>query len=462
MTFKSISEGINKGINEGAFRVEDVFTVEDAFTVSRETLPLFSLRAAAQRAFKKGSLTKIRDRILRIEGLKTELFKRTFKLFKQIKKEAEFRRKMDAWGLDLHRGKEESNGDSLLIDELGLQIHLPRSIQMAHWELKQIADFLPGRKIALDFLNEFMKINPSFIHEKTRMIAKGLSEGREFKVIEQIGQGAQATVYLMKDPNGEFCVKKCPLIQKNSKPLIQENSKTAVNEAKMLAAINEANESKMLAAINESKMLAAINDIQGVIHILGVTPQGYPILEFAPNSFRSLSPVSIAEENENEAGKREMRELAVTLSCLHGRGIVHRDIKNENILRDDSNRPKIADFGYAVSCPEEKIRKGMKGTPYYMAPEVIRNEPYDAKADVWSLGVLYYNLKTGGKYPHLQEDLLPDPISYLYCVGLATTPPKLGKINEAPLKDLLTGMLEPNPEKRLSIDDVVQHPYFSH
>ncbi|HCJ83795.1 MAG TPA: hypothetical protein DHV41_00005, partial [Parachlamydiales bacterium] len=211
-----------------------------------------------------------------------------------------------------------------------------------------------------------------------------------------------------------------------------------------------------------AKMLAAINDIQGVIHILGVTPQGYPILEFAPNSFRSLSPVSIAEENENEAGKREMRELAVTLSCLHGRGIVHRDIKNENILRDDSNRPKIADFGCAVSCPEEKIRKGMKGTPYYMAPEVIRNEPYDAKADVWSLGVLYYNLKTGGKYPHLQEDLLPDPISYLYCVGLATTPPKLGKINEAPLKDLLTGMLEPNPEKRLSIDDVVQHPYFSH
>jgi len=446
MTFKSINEGIN----------------EDAFTVAWETLPLFSLRAEAQRAFKEGSLTEIRDRILRIEGLKTELFKRTSELFKQVKEEAEFSRKMDAWGLDLHRGKEESNGDSLLIDELGLQIHLPRSIQMAHWELKQIADFLPGRKIALDFLNEFMKINPSFIHEKTRMIAKGLSEGRKFKVIEQIGQGAQATVYLMKDPNGEFCVKKCPLIQKNSKPLIQENSKTAVNEAKMLAAINEANESKMLAAINESKMLAAINDIQGVIHILGVTPQGYPILEFAPNSFRSLSPVSIAEENENEAGKREMRELAVTLSCLHGRGIVHRDIKNENILRDDSNRPKIADFGYAVSCPEEKIRKGMKGTPYYMAPEVIRNKPYDAKADVWSLGVLYYNLKTGGKYPHLQEDLLPDPISYLYCVGLATTPPKLGKINEAPLKDLLTGMLEPNPEKRLSIDDVVQHPYFSH
>ena len=433
MTFKSINEGIN----------------EDAFTVAWETLPLFSLRAEAQRAFKEGSLTEIRDRILRIEGLKTELFKRTSELFKQVKEEAEFSRKMDAWGLDLPRGKEESNGDSLLIDELGLQIHLPRSIQMAHWELKQIADFLPGRKIALDFLNEFMKINPSFIHEKTRMIAKGLSEGRKFKVIEQIGQGAQATVYLMKDPNGEFCVKKCPLIQENSKPLIQENSKPLIQE-------------NSTTAVNEAKMLAAINDIQGVIHILGVTPQGYPILEFAPNSFRSLSPVSIAEENENEAGKREMRELAVTLSCLHGRGIVHRDIKNENILRDDSNRPKIADFGYAVSCPEEKIRKGMKGTPYYMAPEVIRNEPYDAKADVWSLGVLYYNLKTGGKYPHLQEDLLPDPISYLYCVGLATTPPKLGKINEAPLKDLLTGMLEPNPEKRLSIDDVVQHPYFSH
>lgn len=81
------------------------------------------------------------------------------------------------------------------------------------------------------------------------------------------------------------------------------------------------------------------------------------------------------------------------LNYLHKRGICHRDIKSENILFDDEFNPKIIDFG--VSMEHADSAKTICGTPFFMAPEIIRGENYDGrKADIWALGVTLHVLTT--------------------------------------------------------------------
>lgn len=93
---------------------------------------------------------------------------------------------------------------------------------------------------------------------------------------------------------------------------------------------------------------------------------------------------------ENDA-QAVLRSLASALQYIHSRNIVHRDLKPENILlasTDDDAVIKLADFGFA------KMREGGKqlvtalGTPFYIAPEILRQEPYDASVDLWSFGVI--------------------------------------------------------------------------
>eukprot|EP00168_Porphyra_purpurea_P009838 TRINITY_DN2409_c0_g1_i4.p1 TRINITY_DN2409_c0_g1~~TRINITY_DN2409_c0_g1_i4.p1 ORF type:complete len:380 (+),score=121.90 TRINITY_DN2409_c0_g1_i4:256-1395(+) len=97
-----------------------------------------------------------------------------------------------------------------------------------------------------------------------------------------------------------------------------------------------------------------------------------------------------------------MRDLLAGVACLHAHDIVHRDIKPENVLAVRSTFPltvKVADFGLADFVLEtsfgDKCTNGMYGTPFFVAPEVIRGEPYGPAVDCWSCGVLLYNMLSG-------------------------------------------------------------------
>ncbi len=93
------------------------------------------------------------------------------------------------------------------------------------------------------------------------------------------------------------------------------------------------------------------------------------------------------------------RQIVKGIQYCHQNGIVHRDIKTENIMIDHNHNIRIIDFGFAISLNPAKRLKIFCGTPHYLAPEIIRNETYSGeRADCWSLGILLY-IMICGKLP---------------------------------------------------------------
>jgi NIMA (never in mitosis gene a)-related kinase len=86
-------------------------------------------------------------------------------------------------------------------------------------------------------------------------------------------------------------------------------------------------------------------------------------------------------------------QIALALKHCHDRKILHRDIKSQNIFLTSKNTAKLGDFGIAkvLSNTIDKART-IVGTPYYISPEIIQNKPYNFASDIWSLGVILYEL----------------------------------------------------------------------
>ena len=112
---------------------------------------------------------------------------------------------------------------------------------------------------------------------------------------------------------------------------------------------------------------------------------------------------------------RIVRQAAEALDYAHGQGIVHRDIKPSNILLDRAGRVKVADFGIAKMAgqnTELTVAGSVMGSPQYLSPEQIRGEELDGRSDIFSLGVLLYEILSG-KRPfdgrHHHHAGLPDP-----------------------------------------------------
>lgn len=103
-------------------------------------------------------------------------------------------------------------------------------------------------------------------------------------------------------------------------------------------------------------------------------------------------------------------EICAALAACAKRGIIHRDIKDGNIFRTEEGAFKLGDFGIARTMMEQTHSMTMRGTPVYLAPEVFHGQPYDARVDLYSLGILLYKLLNGRRYPFLPA--APAPIGY--------------------------------------------------
>ena len=147
------------------------------------------------------------------------------------------------------------------------------------------------------------------------------------------------------------------------------------------------------------------------------------------------------------------KQLVRALYYLHSNRVIHRDMKPQNILIGAHGRVKLCDFGFArVMSPTTVFLSSIKGTPLYMAPELVREQPYDLSADLWSLGVILYELFVG--LPPFYSDCLY-AIANSIIEDTVTYPPHMSP----ELRSLLQGLLHKDPWQRLSWPDLLEHPF---
>lgn len=178
----------------------------------------------------------------------------------------------------------------------------------------------------------------------------------------------------------------------------------------------------------------------------------YLILEYCPGGelFKALQKAGSFSE---ERTARYIAQLAAALQHAHEKKVIHRDIKPENLLIGYHGELKIADFGWAVHAPNSR-RETMCGTLDYLAPEIVKSQPYNYMVDLWTVGVLVFELLTGrapfhdGNREVTRKRIVTASFQFPEDVTLSS---------EA--KDVIKRLLRKQPEERMSLAELVKHPW---
>ncbi|KAH7335403.1 kinase-like domain-containing protein [Rhizoctonia solani] len=270
------------------------------------------------------------------------------------------------------------------------------------------------------------------IVKRLQAICTDADPTRLYRNLVKIGQGASGGVYTAYQvgTNLSVAIKQMDLDKQPKKDLI----------------INE------ILVMRSSRHPNIVNYIDSFLHKNDL----WVVMEYMEGG--SLTDVVTANLMTEGQIAAVSRETAQGLEHLHRHGVIHRDIKSDNVLLSLQGDIKLTDFGFCaqISDPAHSKRTTMVGTPYWMAPEVVTRKEYGPKVDIWSLGIMAIEM-VEGEPPYLNQN----PLKALYLIATNGTPQIANPEALSPVfKDYLAKTLEVDAEKRPDAASLLQHPFF--
>eukprot|EP01114_Cavostelium_apophysatum_P014911 TRINITY_DN3974_c0_g1_i1.p1 TRINITY_DN3974_c0_g1~~TRINITY_DN3974_c0_g1_i1.p1 ORF type:complete len:742 (+),score=193.88 TRINITY_DN3974_c0_g1_i1:216-2441(+) len=254
-----------------------------------------------------------------------------------------------------------------------------------------------------------------------------------YKDAKKIGEGAAGEVFLATDTRtgDKVAIKKMPLNSQNMKLLVTE---IGIMKTSMHPNIVKYFDSYLLGE------------------------QIWVVMEFMGSGCLT----EVLEQFENGVKMNEGQIASVCLAVLKGLSYIHslhrihRDIKSDNILLGTEGTVKLADFGYAAQLTQQKSKRNtIVGTPYWMAPELIRGQNYDQKVDLWSLGIMVMEMAEG-EPPYMEFP----PLRALFLITTKGIPDlKDSSKWSADMRDFVSKCLEKEPDARPDASDMLKHPF---
>eukprot|EP00049_Salpingoeca_infusionum_P006800 m.111412 g.111412 ORF g.111412 m.111412 type:complete len:934 (-) comp13445_c0_seq1:538-3339(-) len=254
----------------------------------------------------------------------------------------------------------------------------------------------------------------------------------DYKVLDTIGEGSFASV-----KRAVHIASGCKVALKivNKEAITQEYvAKTMRREGNILKKLQHKHIGRLYEVIETAKTYCLVMELAA----------GGEVLDYI---------VAHEKLSEKEA-KRCTAQLIMAIDYLHVNGIIHRDLKGENLLLDKGMDIKLVDFGLSNTCGPGCFLKTQCGSPSYSAPELLGGKSYDKAVDIWSIGVNLYAMLTG-KLPFSSSD--PTKLHALILDSNYAVPQNVSE----ECIDLVSKLLVPKPKKRISMVDLKAHPWFT-